>query len=285
VRWLLHPLWPFARRGLTFVVIPAAAGLVLSWPLGALGIAAAFASIVVSWRRHQSSWTLASNVRTFRSAATPKVILHYSPLIRDPVLIRAFHRTVEMELHALSRQFGRPLRSPVVVYLFDQTQRVTRIFGPQYGAFALWDINAIILAADCPWEEFVRHELAHLFAGRWSKLAPPLLQEGLAVWLQGTRWGQPVNHVARQILGRRDHSLDVLLNREQFFSSEHMGACYALAGSLSGFLIRRFGWDKYSQLYRRCDGRLFRKKFQKCFGMSLEDAHWEWRLDLRLSDE
>jgi hypothetical protein len=49
-------------------------------------------------------------------------------------------------------------------------------------------------------------------------------------------------------------------------------------------LIRRFGWEAYGRLYRRCDGKLFRTKFQKCFGMSLEDAHWEWRLELRLAE-
>jgi hypothetical protein len=53
-----------------------------------------------------------------------------------------------------------------------------------------------------------------------------------------------------------------------------------LAGSFTGYLIRRFGWDRYRKLYRRCDGVRFRAKFQKYIGVSLEQAEWRWRNEL-----
>jgi hypothetical protein len=238
----------------------------------------------VGWRRVRWYWTFAASVREFRTVSTPWVTLHHSPRVRDPLVVRAFHKTVEAELHALARRFGRPLRIPVVVYLFDHTDRVGRIFGPQYGGFALWDLNAIVVAPNAPWAEFVRHELGHLFAGRWSKLAPPLLQEGLAVWLEGNRWGRPLDDAARDVLGWKDVGLTKLLDRGWFFTPKNMEASYTLAGSFTAFLVRRFGWETYGRLYRRCDGRLFAAKFKECFGLSLEDAHWEWRLELRLAE-
>jgi hypothetical protein len=51
------------------------------------------------------------------------------------------------------------------------------------GGTVLMHANAVLLAADCPLREGLRHELAHLFAFRWNLHAPPLVQEGLAVWL------------------------------------------------------------------------------------------------------
>jgi hypothetical protein len=284
VRPPLLPLRPFVGPGLAFAVLPAVAALAIGWPVASFWIVSTLLFLAIGWRRFRWYWTLAASVRTFRTLTNPWVTLHYSPRLENPVALRALHKTVESELHSLARRFGRPLRIPVTVYLFDHTGQVAHIFGPQYGGFALWDLNAIVVAADCPSGPFVRHELGHLFAGRWSKLAPPLLQEGLAVWLEGTRWGQPLDPAARNVLGDQDVGLSQLMDRGWFFTPEHMDASYALAGSFSAFLIQRFGWEAYGRLYRQCDGRRFPAKFHKCFGMSLEDAHWEWRLELRLAE-
>jgi hypothetical protein len=189
---------------------------------------------------------------------------------------------MEMELRSLARKFGRRLQRRVAVYLFADRAEVSRIRGRQFGGFALCEANAIVLSPDCIWDEFVRHELSHLFADRWSKTPPPLLQEGLAVWLQDTHYGKQIDDAARAVLDRREVELDVLTDRSRFFSAEYMSDCYTLAGSFTAFLVHRFGWEAYRRLYRQCDGRRFRAKFRKCFGTTLEDAHWEWRLELRL---
>ena len=274
---LWRPLLPagFLIAFLPVLTPPAAAGCVT---LAGLWIAAVLA-------RFRWYFKLASSARDFRTVATPWVTLHHAPVLRNPIRVRAFHQTVETELHSLARRFGRPLRIPVIVYLFDRAQHVARVFGPQYGGFALWDANTIVLPADAPREEFVRHELAHLFAGRWSRLAPPLLQEGLAVWLQGSHFGRRLDDLAREVLGRRTIGLKQLQDRQWFFDLKNIYDCYTLAGSFTGFLIRRFGWDAYERLYRQCDGLRFESKFQKCYGVSLADAHWEWRLELRMGPD
>lgn len=64
---------------------------------------------------------------------------------------------------------------------------------------------------------------------------------------------------------------------KSFFAEPQRYSCYVLAGSFTGFLIRRYGWKSYRKLYRLCDGIRFKAKFQKCFGISLEKAEWQWR--------
>ena len=275
-------LWPIVFRGAAPACVPIALGVVVGGPFGLIGACSGLLALAGVWWRFRWVGKLAAHVRHFRTVRTPSVTLHYSPQFGDQVLVRAFVRTVEMELRDLAEKFGRPLRRPVAVYLFAERAEVARIRGPQVGGFALCEANAIVLSPDCVRDEFVRHELSHLFAGRWSKFAPPLLQEGLAVWLQGTHYGRRIDDAARAVLGRRDVPLELLMDPRRFFDVEHMSDCYTLAGSFTAFLMRRFGWDAYRRLYRKCDGQRFRAKFRKCFGLSLEDAHWEWRLELRL---
>jgi hypothetical protein len=57
-----------------------------------------------------------------------------------------------------------------------------------------------------------------------------------------------------------------------------------LAGSFTGFLLRRHGWEAYRRLYRLCDGLRFRAKFEKCFGVTLEKAEWQWRNEMTVPE-
>jgi hypothetical protein len=161
---------------------------------------------------------------------------------------------------------------------------VSKIYGPGYAGTALSALNAIVIANDMNLKRVTRHELAHLFSSRWSQHAPPLLQEGLSVWLEGTVASEPTDIATRLDLADQNLKVAQLLDRKFFFSTAHRLACYALAESFTGFLIRRYGWDRYRQLYRSCNGRRFRAKFTRCFGVSLEKAEWQWHSELQLMD-
>src|SRR5208337_906949 len=99
------------------------------------------------------------------------------------------------------------------------------------GGAALSFANSIFIAVDNCVQQSKRHEFAHLFSFRWSLLAPPLLSEGLSVWLQETAWGQPIDTVVRPLLGNQSLRLPSLLQSKFFFAEPHRHACYVLAGS------------------------------------------------------
>ena len=134
--------------------------------------------------------------------------------------------------------------------------------------------NAVVLATDCPLREGLRHELTHLFAFRWSTYAPPLVQEGLAVWLQGTMPDQTVTAEDIDSVLALDMDPLPMLDAKYFFGPDQIYVSYTLAGGFTGFLIRRFGWDRYGRFYSKADRWKFRTLFQRHFGMTFEAA---WR--------
>ena len=129
--------------------------------------------------------------------------------------------------------------------------------------------NVIVVSCDM-FEELARHELGHLFAGRWSRWAPPLLSEGLATWLQKSIAGVPIDTHARSHCRCSGHWLLLpLLKQGRFYSDKERIVNYILAGSFTGFLIRRFGWEKYQHFYRHTSKwAWFEKRFEKFFGIS-----------------
>jgi hypothetical protein len=187
----------------------------------------------------------------------------------------------EAQLDRYQSQFGWRHDGRVRIFLFFDEHQVAKIFGPNYAGTILFLANAIVVTWGGDVHELVKHELAHLFASHWNSAAPPLLSEGLAVWMQETKSGRPIDWCARQLFGKHAHNLSQLLNQRFFFSQPQIHACYLLAGSFTGFLIQRFGWNTYKRFYRRQLHHLaFRMRFRKCFGVGLEEAELQWRKEL-----
>ena len=85
-------------------------------------------------------------------------------------------------------------------------------------------------------------------------------------------------------LANRNSKLRFLLKRRFFYGERYRNCCYILAGSFTGFLIRRFGWNAYGELYKLSNSFRFSAKFKHCFGVSFEKAEWQWRNELILME-
>jgi hypothetical protein len=236
----------------------------------------ALVAVPYGWRFR---WLLrfCRHVQRFATIENPRIVLHYDPQLKRGENLSDLLQSCQKELDNLAGWFGSPLRGRLTVFLFTHWKDISAIFGPGYAGTALFQANAIVLANDNRVPEVLRHELTHLFAFRWSLFAPPLLSEGIAVWLQGCFWGRSIDDEARTLILRGSPRLSRLLRSRFFFAEPQRRSCYILAGSFTGFLIRRYGWDRYRKLYRGCDGFRFAARFQKCFGISLAKADWQWR--------
>jgi hypothetical protein len=280
----LLSLWPYLCRAL--VPLGLFAALVVLVPLVVLGVlplrsllAGAGTGIlcVVLSRNLCWLWRFALAVRRFRTVREGSVVLHFAPELADKWHLPILLQRCREELDRLTDWFGFPLRGRAVIFLFEHSRDVGRIFGSAYGGCALPQANAIVIPNDGNIQAMMRHEFAHLFAAYWSEQVPPLLGEGLPVWLQRSEQDQPINAVARHLLADPNFKLALLLQPGFFFAEPQRRACYLLAGSFTGFLIRRFGLQRYGALFRQCTAYRFGRKFEKCFGMTLEQAERSWR--------
>jgi hypothetical protein len=222
---------------------------------------------------------LAHRVRQFRTLRSDAVILHYSPDLLDWADLPALVRQAEREMARLQEWFGLPLRRRPTIYLFASHSDMAHLLGPGYGGAALIGPTTILIAADNWLTESLRHELAHLFAARWRPGVPPLLEEGLAVYLQRTNAGRPIEDVY-PFLFRSVPLIPPLMERNSFFTELDRSANYALAGSFVAFLIRRYGRDRFERLYRSLNAAEFWKSFPKHLGITLQDAEAAWRRTL-----
>jgi hypothetical protein len=210
------------------------------------------------------------------------VVLYYSPDRADAPAVHSVLTCCDAAINELEQQFEFCLRAKVVVILFETAPEVAAVAGQPCGGFAICVANAILINQQQDVGQIVRHELVHLYAARWDTDAPPLLEEGLATWL-GTSWGlADVDDQARWLLIKKDGPLKSLLDRSFFFNLKNRDACYTLAASFTGFLIRRYGWDRFRKIYKgaRRDGLSY--MLRKHVGRKLPEVERLWREELGL---
>ena len=227
------------------------------------------------WRPSFWRWRFSRRVVGFRAVSSGGIKLLFPPSLKGVVDFQEVIGWTKSDLDDLTQRFGVRPRCPLSIVLVPSHKDLSADFGRPMGGTMLVEANAVVLAADCVLRDGLRHELAHLFACHWNMCPPPLLEEGLAVWVQGTEQAVPIEQLAGHLLCQPESSLAPLLDRGSFFSPANLHRCYTLAGGFTGFLIQRFGWDRYRDCYRVADRRNFRSHFEKQFGMSVE---WAWQL-------
>ncbi len=220
-------------------------------------------------------WRLSRRVVGFCTMASDRVSLLFPAGLDEVLELQELIQWSEMDLDDLSQRFGIRLPRRLTIVLTSSHQDLTEDFGRLMGGTVLTHADAVLLAADYLLREGLRHELTHLFAVRWNRSALPLVQEGLAVWLQNTTPDQ--TNTAEDIDSVLPFDTDPLpmLDPGHFFAPDQVHASYALAGEFTGFLIRHFGWDHYRRFYGKAYRWRFRSSFRGHFGMSFEEA-WRW---------
>ncbi|HEV3117488.1 MAG TPA: hypothetical protein VGY58_10560 [Gemmataceae bacterium] len=184
-------------------------------------------------------------------------------------------------LHEFTDRFGHELRRPLMVYFFASSGEMSVLFRNSFAAAAVIGGDLIVLGADAYADraEVIRHELAHLFSSYWRTTRPRFLEERLATWLMQTLDGKPIDlYAILALVTDRYLFLNWLLDPWVFYYRSQQS--YVLAGSFTGWLIDRFGWDRYRDYYRSARQKHFTADFEKIYGLSLLAAERQWREQL-----
>jgi hypothetical protein len=223
------------------------------------------------------------SVLGFRQLRTWRVVVRYAPKAQSRLDPSGLLALSDRLLGELSSQFGRRLRLPLVVYLFPSISELARLFNHEMGGAALVGGDAVVgadhLGAVSRPEETMRHEIAHLLSVRCGELPPAFKSEGLATWRQVSWRGKPVDFHALVLLrGGQCMPLPWFMKRSAFYSGERWS--YMLAGSFTGYLVRRFGWDHYLRFYRAAAEDNLEVVFRRTFREPLSEVERQWRADL-----
>jgi hypothetical protein len=219
-------------------------------------------------------WRVRRRVGDYRTLASRRVVLHFPEGLAVAAALPGFLQLCEAERDELEQRFGPRLWRRLHVFVVPALSDLEGIFGKRMGG-TVW-MGAIFLAADTMNRRTLRHELGHVFSLRCNPAAPPIMAEGLSTWLQEDDEGRMVDSETCRICLSSIPDLEKLLDRRYFFAESHQHNCYVLSGSFTGFLIRRHGWDRYLQFYRKTEPTRFESRFRKFFGFSLMEAQRRW---------
>lgn len=236
------------------------------------------------WRRQECPWSRAveNAARGFTCVTVPRCEIRHDPDL-DPFEVAMFGRACGAAVEAVERLLGVRLRrwwlrtGRVGVLLFASPDAVGRLYGSPCGGFAHYAAWYVAVNIQSGWAEDLRHEFAHLAASRWNPAPPTVLREGLAVWAQRTVGGQPVEHAVRHHAPGPRAALDLLLGA----MPDHIvprWSYYVVAGGFTAFLIRRFGWAAFLDLYqdRVATRENLPTRFARRLGVTVEAAVKMW---------
>jgi tetratricopeptide (TPR) repeat protein len=285
--WEMRP-WVFdlLRRwwqGLLVAVIVICAALIVNLPFLVRVVFALLMIALLFWFLWSQLWQFGWRVRRYKRLSSPGVVLRYAPEVEAQIDLQKHLQQWERVLEQLTKEFGFSLRRRLVVILFRTTGEISRLYEETMGAVALPHGETILVGPESfqvsghP-EECMRHELAHLFTAYWGDLDPAFKSEGLAAWMQRSWEGKPIDfHALVALLADRYVSLPWLLNDSVFYDARTQSANYALAGSLTGYLIDRYGWDTYRQFFCRTRANTFLPYFKQAFDVDLATVERQWR--------
>jgi hypothetical protein len=221
-------------------------------------------------------WRIQRRMRGYRTLASRRTVLHHPPGFAGVDDLPGFLQLCEGERDDLAQLFGFPLRRRLHVFIVPTPRDIEALFGRPFGGTVWPGANAVLLTAENLNRVMLRHELGHLFSIRWNPAAPPIMAEGLSTWLEAADRGRTLDAAACEfrLLSRPD--LKKLLDPRYFYAESHRYGCYTFAGSFTGFLIRRHGWDRYLRFYRKTKATRFESRFRKFFGLSLMEAQQRW---------
>lgn len=178
----------------------------------------------------------------------------------------------------MSSYLGIPLRRKIDYYKCSSGVEVGELFGMEPATGRAYYANYAV--ADVNWKSF--HEIAHVMLGQTCRNQPTsLILEGAACYFGGSSLVTRDTQLAwaKTLVEHGEAAALASLARDDgFWAAEDMNDPYALAASIAGFLLDRYGVDKFKALYTYRDRTdSVATAITDIYDRDIKDLDGEWR--------
>ncbi|RMF87639.1 MAG: hypothetical protein D6741_20305 [Planctomycetota bacterium] len=212
----------------------------------------------------------------WETAETKNYVFHWLP--EKPLPPQAM-QTQQRLFDEVCSRLG--IHSPVRIqyYFYPDSATIRRQLGLKGAMYVSWTDRELHTV-----DPIDRHEFIHFITDPYGQ-PPRAMAEGLVYYLSDNFAGYPVDKIAAYRLHYGQLvPLSQLINYGEFVRLDR-SLTIPVAASLTGFLIRRFGTEKYLELLGRINGvnswEPFASAIEAVYGMSMVDIEGAWKAYLR----
>jgi hypothetical protein len=159
-------------------------------------------------------------------------------------------------------------------YLYPDTATIRKILSLKGYYYISWDDQEIHTIN--PNDD---HEIIHFMTDPYG-VPPRAIAEGTVFWLHGNWYDKPIHQLAAYNMSNGNlPSIDALVNYGKFVSID---ANYSIpaAASFVGYIIQRFGMEKFIDFHKVVNGAnsyaSFTQAFEREYGVPCEQVESEW---------
>ncbi len=162
----------------------------------------------------------------------------------------------------LSGELDMFLKHPIRMYLCDSADEISQITGCHPCNGMTFDYDLIYAVYNETTQCLGPHEDAHIFSYQIAIPDSFFLREGFAMYFDKSYHGRDNTEIAKEWFElNKLFSITSLIDNKNFWQLSE-GISYPLAGAFAFWIIRRYGMQKYLELYRNEDN------FNHCIALS-----------------
>ncbi|MDP2703953.1 MAG: hypothetical protein Q8P01_02055 [bacterium] len=221
----------------------------------------------------------------WRSAETEHYVFHFFPDSVAAKDIDAIKTRQESAYQKIITFLGVPVpKRKISYYFYPNEVTKTALMGDPWYAQSIYDEFRVHVLYTETVKPIGEHEDAHLLSLPWG-LSIGLFQEGLAEHFSCRNWeGRDHDECVREGYKRGVlPSVTELMDHISWSASadEHAIYFYSLAGAFTKFLIKKFGKEKFRELYQNTNREKSAKEnavvFAGVYGAEVEEVETPWR--------
>jgi hypothetical protein len=215
-------------------------------------------------------------------AKSEHYVYYYRPNSAAATDISKIEKEQERVFTQLNQLLGTHYDQKIHVYIFNDladagfTDKTGQAFPIMNTIEVIYGIDGFTIGK----RGISAHEVTHIITfNAWGPTDLRVLSEGIAVYMEHMTYENENDYGSSQMIVAALNAHDALPDIESLarnFEQFDTNISYPVSGSFAGYLIHRFGMDKFRTLFTQGRSKHFSADFQSVYGISLSEVESTW---------